>query len=78
MTCRTCRHLDAPVDKNGRRNTRAKWRTYECLALLPELPPLPVSVTRYYAWQWPPNRLRMAAEEGAGCPMHQPISKAKP
>jgi hypothetical protein len=71
--CRTCKHLDVPIDKAGRRVVR-KDRAYLCVIDL-EPPRLPDSVTR--GWTWYPIQLAktqrkgMCGEEGTNCPCYE-------
>lgn len=66
MTCRDCRYLDVALNAAGRRVPR-KGNAYPCTApVVP--PPLPVSITKAYGWQWPPARRHMEPNEGQDCP----------
>jgi len=78
MTCRTCKWLDVHPDKDGRVRIRKLY--YECLAPVPECPPLPYCITlsHYGQWtnfRWPPYRSRVMPDRGAGCPLWQAREK---
>jgi hypothetical protein len=68
MTCRTCKHLDVALSRNGRR-VPLTGRVYPCEAPV-EIPTLPASVTKSYAWRWPVEKQMMSPEDGVGCPSH--------
>jgi hypothetical protein len=70
--CGTCKHLDVPLDKAGRRVFR-KDRSYLCVIDL-EPPRLPDSVTRAFWCQIPlakTQRKWMCGEEGTNCPCYE-------
>jgi hypothetical protein len=70
-TCRTCRFLDVPARKDGKR-VAIKGSAYRCKAPIPDLSAfLPTSVTRSYGWQQPKGKCN-AFPEWIGCPLHQP------
>jgi hypothetical protein len=69
--CRTCKHLDVPLDKAGRRVVR-KDRLYMCVIDL-EPPRLPDSVARAFGLRIPlakTQRKGMRGEEGTNCPCY--------
>jgi hypothetical protein len=70
MSCRTCKWLRVAPDKAGRRIPR-KDKCYFCEAPLPE-PALPLSVTTYHGWRWPPPRNFMSPDDGEDCPVFTP------
>ncbi len=59
--CKTCRFLDVPLDKAGRRVVRIH-DAFPCTAPLPEMPALPDSITKVYGYK--------PAGEGRKCWMH--------
>ncbi len=68
MPCRTCKWLDAPVDKKGYRRVR-KDNAYRCTVPV-ERPVLPLSVTENMGFNWPPRRTMMFYELwDMDCPM---------
>lgn len=77
MTCRNCRFLDVKPDATGRRRV-ARGSAQPCLAPVPELPPLPSSITGHYSFpKWPPTRAWMGPDDGAGCPVREPLEGKK-
>jgi hypothetical protein len=70
MTCKTCKHLDVPLDSLGRRVVRQ--RTYRCLVPWPS----PPHVADCFSYSNPTRRY-MAGDDGANCPAHEPITKAR-
>ena len=66
QSCRSCKHLVAHPDADGKVRIR-KGAAYKC-AHIPELPPLPDAVTQNLSWLWPPSKSRMMADEGTSCP----------
>lgn len=46
---------------------------YPCLAPVPDLPPMPASVTSSYGFRWPPVRSWVGVgEHCANCPLYEP------
>lgn len=77
QSCRTCRHLDVPPRKDGKRIARVDI-AYRCLAPIPR-PAWPDSVTKAYGFNWPddPNarfsgRVYVQPDQGAECPTWEP------
>ncbi len=70
--CGTCKHLDVPLDKAGRRVVQ-KDRAYLCgIDLGP--PRLPDSVTKAFSCHIPlskTHRKGMCGEEGTNCPCYE-------
>jgi hypothetical protein len=74
MTCKTCLHWDARLDKRGRRIVRDNH--YRCKAPLPDLPALPACIRvvdgRSFGCGgelvWPPHRASTPGDHGEGCP----------
>ena len=69
--CGTCKHLDVPLDKAGRRVVRD--HAYPCVWYV-ERPRLPDSVTRAYIFCIPLNqdgRRRMLGTDGTNCPCYE-------
>jgi len=75
MTCRDCRWLNVPLDSAGRRRPN-RIKTYNCMVEVPR-PPLPASIVTFYNFRWPPERYRVSPEDGAGCPLHEPIARPR-
>ncbi len=69
MTCRTCKFLDVPLDKAGRRRPY-KNLAYPCTYEIP-YPVLPDAVTRHFGFHWPPARTYMSPRYGANCPCYE-------
>lgn len=68
MTCKTCRHLEVPLDAAGRRRVRSDYG-YACLAVVPIPKNLPDSVrTIHGLFTWPPPKKFMQGSEGENCP----------
>lgn len=65
-TCKTCRWLSVKPDRGGRRVVR-KLKAYRCVASLPDIA-LPLSVTDYFTFKWPPLRRMVSGDEGENCP----------
>lgn len=70
--CRTCKHLNVPLDNAGRRVVR-KDRLYLCVIDL-EPPRLPDSVTKSFWCHIPLSKTQrkgMFGEEGTNCPCYE-------
>ena len=67
--CRTCKHLNVPLDKAGRRVVRND-RGYTCLAVIEE-PRVPDSVKKHYGWSWPPPHGWVSGDDGTNCPCYE-------
>ena len=65
-TCKTCRWMEVPNDPSGRRVVRD--RAYRCLAVLPDMPRLPICVTMDSSFHWPPHKMMTWRDLGADCP----------
>lgn len=76
MSCKTCKYLDVPLDKLGRRITR-KYYVYQCTCPLPQMPSLPDSVTGHYTYTpiLKGTRQFMERDMGESCPCYEPIKK---
>lgn len=68
-SCRSCRWLDVPLNKSGKRVIR-RGQLYPCIVPIAPLPPLPLSVL-YNKPYWPPTKSYMRPDEGLGCPLHE-------
>ena len=68
QSCKTCKWLVVEPDTAGRRVVR-KDKGYRCIAPMPELPPMPLSVTSHCHYL-PPGKIRsrMDGGDGADCP----------
>lgn len=67
MSCKTCLHWDARLDKRGRRILRGNH--YRCRAPEPPLPALPASVdVGRNGLRWPPHRVATGESDGEDCP----------
>ncbi len=64
-TCKTCRWLEVPLDKAGKRVVRRM--AYRCFAVVPDIK-LPASVTMDYSFHWPLSRVSVWGTDGADCP----------
>jgi len=74
-TCKTCTHLDVPLDKAGRRVVR-KNNAYRCQCPLPDMPPLPIAITSAHNYREPSTFGRhMSGDDGAGCPTWKGLTK---
>jgi 2-methylisocitrate lyase-like PEP mutase family enzyme len=69
-----CIYLNVPPDADGVKRVRSNW-AYRCEFPVPEYP-LPVSVTRYYDFKWPPIKSQVIAPECQKCPCF--TAKAEP
>ena len=69
MTCRTCKFLEVPPDKDGRRRPM-KHSVYECVVEVSK-PVLPSSMITYYSFKWPLHRKCMEPDDGKDCPCWQ-------
>lgn len=65
-----CRWLDVAPNRTGVRVHRGS-ECHRCGYPEPELPPLPASVTRYFAFNWPPPRTYVSKEMCAECPVRE-------
>ena len=74
MSCRTCKYLNVPLDKAGRRVVRGSY-AYPCTAPDTPQPQLPVSITEAYGFKWPPPRQWVTPAMGASCPLHEHLQK---
>lgn len=73
-TCKTCRYLDVPPRKDGKR-VAYTGKAYRCLTPIPDLSSiLPLSTMRAYGFRQP-RAGEFAFPEWEGCPTHQPHSK---
>ncbi len=72
--CKTCRFLDVPLDKAGRRVVR-KDSVYRCKGPVPAAPNLPDSVTQAYGFMrtaWV-HRQYMPGDMGTTCPVWEAL-----
>lgn len=80
QSCRTCRYLDVPLDKLGRRIVR-RDQGYRCIFGPLERPAWPDSVTESYGFRWPGNeqrgRRRMVGDDGENCPCWQKLDATR-
>ena len=67
-TCRTCRFLNVAPDKAGRIRPQRDG-AYQCIAPQPEMPPMPLSITNAYGFNWPPSRTYMLPDQDTECPV---------
>ena len=70
MTCKTCKYLHVPKNKQGRRVIHP-GSAYKCEAPAEPLPILPHSVTKGFGFHWPLGRAYMTGEDGINCPLHE-------
>lgn len=81
-SCRTCRYLDVPLDKAGRRVARI-GHIYQCTFPTPTLPPMPESWTKGNSAQaqrdfehlYKLNKAYMGATDGASCAVWLALEK---
>lgn len=77
--CRSCRFLDVPNNKAGKRVPRAR-HVYRCTAIT-EVPPLPASVVKNYKGErLPPTFFEerkswMLPDDGQFCPSWEPVKR---
>lgn len=80
MTCRTCKWLNVPPNKNGKIVPR-KGGHHRCTVPLPPPPAMPASIKvmtdgrTYYGSsviQWPSSGGWMGVDAGEGCTFHEP------
>lgn len=72
MTCKTCKYLALPLNKNGKRYA-APNHTYRCLAIVPNdwWITLPHSVVNAYGFRRDLHKTHMSATDGEGCPSYE-------
>lgn len=72
MTCKTCKYLDLPLNKNGKRYA-TKDGMYRCNAMVPNdwWIMLPHSVLRSYGFSQELRKGVMAPSDGQGCPCYE-------
>ncbi len=78
QSCRTCAHLEVPLDKAGRRIPRA-GRNYLCRAPMPDLKAILPEGCWLRVARLPFTSTGMFLDEGTTCPTYQPVGgKEKP
>lgn len=83
-TCRTCKWLNVPPDKNGKIVPR-KGGYHRCTVQLPPPPPMPASIRVNTTERgggyglgnldWPTSAGYMGVDDGEGCTFHEPRLK---
>lgn len=76
MACRTCKHLNVPFNKAGRRIVR-KEKYYPCTVEVIK-PLLPDSITKSYDFRWPPSRSYISGDSGENCPKYETLKPLPP
>ena len=70
IRCGTCKWLEAPLDKNGRR-ILTRLHGHRCSWPTPEQPTMADSITRAYDFRWDfsqRHRTHVRGNDGATCP----------
>ena len=71
-----CIHLVVPPTASGRTIAR-KDCVYRCACPIPEMPALPVSITRHYGYAPPSDKSKrhVSTEDCIGCPLFVQVAK---
>ena len=73
--CKTCKWIEVPPDKGGRKVVR-KTRVYSCAFPQPPMI-LPASITNHPNWRDQFPRYRMVGSDGSDCPTWELKEAAK-
>ncbi|TGT90883.1 MULTISPECIES: hypothetical protein [unclassified Mesorhizobium] len=66
-----CQYAEIQPNRAGKIVMRAD-AVWPCSAPLPDLPALPVSITKSYGYNWPPRRTYVDRDDCADCPCWTP------
>jgi hypothetical protein len=74
--CGSCKCLDVPLDKRGRRVVSKRWLS-PCTVPIPNEPPLPDSIRLHRLWKWPPAKVWMRKGDGKNCLTYEARTRKK-